>query len=116
MTTLPCGCRATAAQKKSQNRFRNPNAIYFLPSENEWCKAAYYHPQANSGSGRYWTYARNLSKVGSTVTADITSNQGNVDGYVKFRRNSPRFFRLRAGTIRKKRGNLDDFEESTDFH
>jgi formylglycine-generating enzyme required for sulfatase activity len=39
------------------NRYRNPKAIYFLPSENEWYKAAFYDPDANGGSGTYWDYA-----------------------------------------------------------
>jgi formylglycine-generating enzyme required for sulfatase activity len=34
---------------------RNPNATIFLPTENEWYKAAYY--DATSGSGKYWEYA-----------------------------------------------------------
>ena len=39
------------------NRFRNPNAFYYLPSEDEWYKAAYHDPSANSGNGGYWDYA-----------------------------------------------------------
>jgi formylglycine-generating enzyme required for sulfatase activity len=35
---------------------RNPGAQFFLPSENEWYKAAYYDPTLNSGSGGYWQY------------------------------------------------------------
>lgn len=39
------------------NPFRNRSARYFLPSEDEWYKAAYYDPNANNGNGRYWNYA-----------------------------------------------------------
>jgi formylglycine-generating enzyme required for sulfatase activity len=39
------------------NPFRNSNAYYFLPSEDEWYKAAYYDPNANGGTGGYWDYA-----------------------------------------------------------
>lgn len=39
------------------NPFRNSNAHYFLPSEDEWYKAAYYDPNANGGEGGYWDYA-----------------------------------------------------------
>lgn len=35
------------------NPFRNRNAFYFLPSEDEWYKAAYYDPEVNL----YWDYA-----------------------------------------------------------
>jgi formylglycine-generating enzyme required for sulfatase activity len=31
---------------------RNSGASYFIPTENEWYKAAYYNP----GAGAYWTY------------------------------------------------------------
>jgi formylglycine-generating enzyme required for sulfatase activity len=34
---------------------RNPNADYFLPSDDEWYKAAYYDPTKN-GNGGYWQY------------------------------------------------------------
>lgn len=37
----------------SSNPWRNSRAVYFLPNENEWHKAAYYNPSA----GNYWAYA-----------------------------------------------------------
>ena len=48
---------AEASQIGGQNLYRNANAHYFLPSENEWYKAAYYDPTANGGAGGYWLYA-----------------------------------------------------------
>jgi hypothetical protein len=38
------------------NLYRNANCVYFLPSENEWYKAAYYDPEKNSGEGGYWQF------------------------------------------------------------
>jgi formylglycine-generating enzyme required for sulfatase activity len=38
------------------NLYRNASCTYFLPSENEWYKAAYYDPTKNGGSGGYWLY------------------------------------------------------------
>jgi Sulfatase-modifying factor enzyme 1/Concanavalin A-like lectin/glucanases superfamily len=38
------------------NLFRNALCHYFLPSENEWYKAAYYDPNKNGGTGGYWLY------------------------------------------------------------
>jgi len=35
---------------------RNPNADYFLPTDDEWYKAAYYDPTKN-GTGGYWQYS-----------------------------------------------------------
>lgn len=40
----------------SANPFRNSGAYYFLPSLDEWYKAAYYDPEANGGTGGYWDY------------------------------------------------------------
>lgn len=64
------------------NRFRNPNAIYFLPSENEWYKAAYYDPNANGGSGRYWDYATGSDTAPTAVAG------GTVPGTAVFRQSS----------------------------
>ncbi|MDG2383228.1 MAG: SUMF1/EgtB/PvdO family nonheme iron enzyme, partial [Pirellulaceae bacterium] len=33
---------------------RNPGATWFLPSEDEWYKAAYYDPTLNSNAGGYF--------------------------------------------------------------
>jgi formylglycine-generating enzyme required for sulfatase activity len=38
------------------NLYRNANCLYFLPSENEWYKAAYYDPAKNGGTGGYWQF------------------------------------------------------------
>ena len=34
----------------------NSNALYWIPTENEWYKAAYYDPGI-AGANKYWTYA-----------------------------------------------------------
>lgn len=36
--------------------FRQPGATIFLPSEDEFYKAAYYDPTKNNGAGGYWQY------------------------------------------------------------
>lgn len=35
---------------------RNAGARYYIPTEDEWFKAAYYDPSLNSGAGGYWLY------------------------------------------------------------
>ena len=35
---------------------RKPGARFFLTSEDEWYKAAYYDPSLNDGAGGYWDY------------------------------------------------------------
>jgi formylglycine-generating enzyme required for sulfatase activity len=56
-----------------QNPFRNSNAKYFLPSENEWYKAAYYDPNKPGAAG-YWDYATR------TDTAPTPVNEGTDAG------------------------------------
>ena len=50
------------------NPFRNSNAKYFLPSENEWYKAAYYDPNKPGGSG-YYNYATGSDSVPTAVAS-----------------------------------------------
>jgi formylglycine-generating enzyme required for sulfatase activity len=54
------------------NPFRNSNAYYFLPSEDEWYKAAYYDPNKSGGAG-YWDYATGSDSVPTAVSSGTTS-------------------------------------------
>jgi len=47
------------------NLYRNKNAFYFLPSENEWYKAAYY----NAGGSNYFDYPTASSSVPTAVAS-----------------------------------------------
>lgn len=49
---------------------KNSNAKYYIPSENEWYKAAYY----DSVNQKYWDYATQFDTAPSAVTADIYGN------------------------------------------
>jgi formylglycine-generating enzyme len=60
------------------NPYRNANAHYFLPSEDEWYKAAYYDPNKSGGAG-YWDYA-----TGSD-TAPVTTSGGTLTGTAVYR-------------------------------
>jgi autotransporter-associated beta strand protein len=54
---------------------RNQNAIYFLPTINEWYKAAYYDP-AKSGTSSYWRFpTRSDTAPGNSLA--VTPNQAN---------------------------------------
>jgi formylglycine-generating enzyme len=48
----------------SANPLRNSNAVYFLPSDDEWHKAGYYNP----GSGSYFFYPTGSSTPPTPVT------------------------------------------------
>jgi formylglycine-generating enzyme required for sulfatase activity len=51
---------------------KSAGALYWIPLENEWYKAAYYNPTLNSGSGGYTTYGNGFSTTPGSVTASVT--------------------------------------------
>lgn len=55
---------------------RNPGAQFYLPTQNEWYKAAYYSPLLNSGSGGYFIYATQSNADPGNVIGS-GSNQAN---------------------------------------
>ena len=56
---------------------RAPGATIFLPSENEYYKAAYYDP-TKSGTGGYWQYGTQSDTAPSSVAPAGTSNSANI--------------------------------------
>ncbi len=60
---------------------RNANATYFIPSENEFYKAAYYDPMLNGGAGGYWTYPTksNIAPNNSLDLSATSTNDANYD-------------------------------------
>jgi len=48
---------------------KNAGALYWIPTENEWYKAAYYDPTLNSGAGGYTIYGNGFSWAPTAVTA-----------------------------------------------
>ena len=65
---------------------RNPGGTWFLTSENEWYKAAYYQPAAQGGDAdSYWLYptASNVAPTNATATAvgDIGNPGPNIANY-----------------------------------
>ena len=56
---------------------RAPGATIFLPSENEYYKAAYYDP-IKSGTGGYWQYGTRSDTPPSSVGPAGTANSANI--------------------------------------
>jgi hypothetical protein len=53
------------------------NAQYWIPTENEWYKAAYYNPTLNSGRGGYYNWATQSDTTpGNTIGS--SPNQANI--------------------------------------
>ncbi|MBN2579631.1 MAG: SUMF1/EgtB/PvdO family nonheme iron enzyme [Pirellulales bacterium] len=55
---------------------RNPGALYFLPSEDEWHKAAYYDPHKTDEPG-YWKFATKSDVAPSNVLSSTGTNNAN---------------------------------------
>ncbi len=56
---------------------RNSDATWFVPSENEWYKAAYYDPTLNDGTGGYYDYATRSNNLPVVASADEFGNISN---------------------------------------
>ena len=61
--TLGTGTNGTAPA-------RNPGALYAIPTENEWVKAAFY--KGGGTNAGYWTYPTQSDTAPTAVTADST--------------------------------------------
>jgi len=74
-STISLWASGDAWQVGGENLFRHKDAHYFLPSENEWYKAAYYNPD----TGTYFDYA-----TGSDTAPTATSG-GTASGTAVYR-------------------------------
>ena len=60
------------------NETRAPGAIFFIPSEDEWYKAAYYQPAAQGGdTDNYWIYPTASNSVPTIATANAVGDINN---------------------------------------
>lgn len=61
---------------------------YWIPTENEWYKAAYYDPTLNNGSGGYWLYATRSNTAPTPVSANSVGDgsAGNVGNFANYDR------------------------------
>ena len=74
-TALTLWSPSEAWQDGGQNLFRHKDAFYFLPSESEWYKAAFYDSnKGGPGVGGYWIYP-----TGSD-TAPVSVASGTAQG------------------------------------
>jgi len=67
-----------------ENVVRKPGAQVFLPSENEWYKAAYYDPNKSGGAG-YWDYltaSDTVPTVEAPAGTDLVNGSANYNNVV----------------------------------
>jgi formylglycine-generating enzyme required for sulfatase activity len=77
--TTPDSTGNVAWTNGGTNLYRNANCVYFLPSENEWYKAAYYDPAKNGGSGGYWLYPTGSDSAPTPVASGTNSGTAVYD-------------------------------------
>jgi len=78
-TTLTLWSSAQAWQAGGENLYRNKDAYYFLPSENEYYKAAYYDPNKAGGAG-YWLYATGSDAIPTAVASGTAAGTAAYNG------------------------------------
>jgi formylglycine-generating enzyme required for sulfatase activity len=75
---------ATSGNAVAKN-VMNPNTsaapTFYIPTQNEWYKAAYFSPVLNSGSGGYYTYATQSNTAPGNMIGS-TANQANYNSGV----------------------------------
>jgi sulfatase modifying factor 1 len=70
---------------------KNVGATVWIPSEDEWYKAAYYDPTKNAGAGGYWLHA-NQSDTMMTNTVGVAGAANYYDGnYAKDQNGLPSY-------------------------
>ncbi|HEY2837845.1 MAG TPA: SUMF1/EgtB/PvdO family nonheme iron enzyme, partial [Pirellulales bacterium] len=69
----------TATPSNGLSITREPGATWFLTSESEWYKAAYYQPAAQGGDvDNYWLYPTKSNSAPTVATADSVGNINNT--------------------------------------
>ena len=71
---------ADAWQLGGENPYRNKDAVYFLPSENEWVKAAYYNPAGSN----YFFYPTASSSAPTAVVSGTDAGSAVYNGFAAF--------------------------------
>ena len=69
LTALTLWSSADAWQAGGENLYRHKDANYFLPSEDEWYKAAYH--QNNGATADYWDYATASNSVPTATASGV---------------------------------------------
>lgn len=72
LTALTLWSSGEAWQAGGENLYRHKDAYYFLPSEDEWYKAAYH--QNNGVTADYWDYATASNSAPTAVASGVSAS------------------------------------------
>lgn len=69
---------------------RSIAAKYWIPSEDEWYKAAFYDPTLNGGIGGYWKYATrsNIDPISVTANSIGDGSAGDTGNFANYNRDA----------------------------
>jgi formylglycine-generating enzyme len=70
------GAYTLDGDKTNGTETRNPGAKWWLPTSDEWYKAAFYDPRLNGGAGGYWKFPTQSNAVPGNVIGS-GSNEAN---------------------------------------
>ena len=77
VTTLTLWSSGDAWQLDGENLYRHKDAYYFLPSEDEWYKAAFH--QNDGVTANYWDYAAGSNTIPTAVASGTTAGTAVYD-------------------------------------
>ena len=78
MTAWGASNQAATGVDSGTNAYRHKDAYYFLPSEDEWYKAAYH--QNDGVTANYWDYATGSNTIPTPVASGTTSGTAVFNG------------------------------------
>lgn len=61
------GATASDGRLTGASATRDPNATWWIPSEDEWVKAAYFDPTLNAGAGGYTSHANQSDNIAANI-------------------------------------------------
>ncbi|MFM8172586.1 MAG: formylglycine-generating enzyme family protein [Pirellulaceae bacterium] len=85
---------------------RNPGAKFFVPTENEWYKAAYYDPEKSGGAG-YWKYPTRSDTKPSLDRDSANGANWYRDDYLE-----PYYFMTEVGSFRRAIGPFGTLDQA----
>ena len=94
---------------------RNPAHLYYLPSDDEWYKAAYY--EGGGTNAGYWTYPTRSDSPPSSVLSATGTNNANCYGYYnnQFQYSDPQNFLTAVGAFQDSPGPYGTYDMGGDI-
>jgi sulfatase modifying factor 1 len=96
---------------------RQPGAKYFLPTEDEWYKAAYYDPhRGGMGVGGYWDFPTGTSDLPGTDLTESTNPSNNMNYWFSSLVIGPPYYRTEVGEFELSDSPYGTFDQGGNLH